>query len=273
MNVSRHERSGRHRSVRLVLLAAALGLASPAALQAQSSSLGGTVTLDGQPPSTDPVRVTSDQRYCGDSIPQHAVRVRKGGVANTLVWLEGASGEPQPRRRRLLNRGCRFVPRVLGAAVGDTLVVVNEDSLLHNVNLEQTFVGGELDGRSRTIGNFSLPLAGMEITRPDLLRAPGRIRATCDAHGWMRARIRVFDHPFFAVTDARGNYSIDDVPPGTYTLHARHEMLGSIQRTVTVQADSDPQLDLELTSQSGGAPHASLVRDLELRPHAIRRIP
>lgn len=238
--------SGRRWSFGVLLLAAIL--ASPALLRAQSGSVSGSVTLDGEPPTGDPVRVTSDQRYCGDSLPQRGVRVRDGAVADAVVWLEGASGETQPRRRRLLNRGCRFVPRVLAAAVGDTLVVVNQDSLLHNVNMEQTFVGGELDGHSRAIGNFSLPLAGMEITKPDLLRAPGRIRVTCDAHGWMRARIRVFDHPYFAVTDARGDYTIDDVPPGTYTLRVRHGVLGSIQRTVTVEPGGDARLEIELTS-------------------------
>ena len=133
----------------------------------------------------------------------------------------------------------------LAAAVGDTLVVENRDSLLHNMNMKQTRTRGETAVESRPLGNFSLPLAGMSVEKPDLIEAPGVIEVTCDAHGWMEARIRVFDHPHFAVTDGQGRFTIEDVPPGTYTLHVRHPAAGSLERRVTVRLGDRTRAQVE----------------------------
>ena len=49
----------------------------------------------------------------------------------------------------------------------------------------------------------------------------------CDVHGWMNAYAGVLDHPYFAVTKPDGTFSIPNLPPGTYTLAAWHEKLGT----------------------------------------------
>lgn len=218
------------------LVFAAAWIASPAALDAQAGSVAGTVELDGEAPPGEAVTVRSDQRYCGRTIEPRDVVTTEGRVRNAVVWIEGAQGEPEPRSRELVNEGCRFVPDHMAAATGDTLVVENRDSVLHNMNLKQSFSDGDQAGETRPLGNFSLPLAGMSVEKSDLIREPGVIEVTCDAHGWMQARIRVFDHPHFAVTDRGGTFDIEGVPAGTYTLHVRHVRLGAIDRKITVKA-------------------------------------
>lgn len=218
------------------LVLAAAWIASPPALAAQAGSVAGTVALDGEPPPGEVVQVRSDQRYCGRTIEPRDVVTAEGGVRNAVVWIEGAEGEPEPRSRELRNEGCRFVPNHMAAATGDTLVVENRDSVLHNMNLKQSLSGGDQAGETRPLGNFSLPLAGMSVEKSDLIREPGVIEVTCDAHGWMQARIRVFDHPHFAVTDRGGTFDIEGVPAGTYTLHVRHVRLGAMDRKITVKA-------------------------------------
>lgn len=130
--------------------------------------------------------------------------------------------------------------------MGDTLVVENRDSLLHNTNMQQIYTSGELEGKSRPLENFSLPFAGMSVEKPELLAAPGVVDVVCDAHGWMKARIRVFDHPHFSVTDRTGRFTIEGVPPGTYTLHVRHPAVGSLERRVTVEPGARTRTDPEL---------------------------
>ena len=233
------------RTLPIVAFAAAW-IASPPLLQAQTGSVAGTVQLAGEASPGETVEVTSDRGYCGRSIEPRDVATENGRVQNAVVWIEGAEGEPEPRRRKLLNDGCRFDPGHLAAAVGDTLVVENRDSLLHNMNMKQTYSRGEMAGETRPLGNFSLPLAGMSVERPDLIEAPGVIEVTCDAHGWMEARVRVFDHPYFAVSGPEGKMAIDDVPPGTYRLHVRHPAVGSIERRVTVGAGERTRVDLTL---------------------------
>lgn len=230
-----------------ILAAAAASIAFAPAVHAQSGSVTGTVRLDGEPPAGGTVDVTSDRDYCGSTIEPREVATEDGRVRNAVVWIEGAEGETEPRTRTLLNEGCRFVPGHLAAAVGDTLVVENRDSLLHNMNMRHVPGGGGPAGGERRLGNFSLPFAGMSVEKPDLIEAPGVIVVTCDAHGWMEARVRVFDHPYFAVSGPRGEFTIAGVPPGTYRLHVTHPDVGTVDRRVTVEPGgrtrTDPALE------------------------------
>lgn len=61
----------------------------------------------------------------------------------------------------------------------------------------------------------------------------------------MQAYIRVDDHPFHAVTDARGNFRIDGVPQGTYTLELWHERLGPMEQKVTIPEAGHASIDIE----------------------------
>jgi hypothetical protein len=58
----------------------------------------------------------------------------------------------------------------------------------------------------------------------------------CDVHAWMRAYVAAIEHPYFAVTGATGRFSLADLPPGTYTLEAWHEQLGTLEQTITIAA-------------------------------------
>ena len=58
----------------------------------------------------------------------------------------------------------------------------------------------------------------------------------CDVHSWMSAYVGVLDHPFFAVTGADGAFELKGLPPGTYTIEAWHEKLGTQTQTVTIGA-------------------------------------
>ena len=50
----------------------------------------------------------------------------------------------------------------------------------------------------------------------------------------MQAFIGVVDHPYFAVTGADGSFSLKGLPPGTYTIEAWHEQLGTQTQSVTI---------------------------------------
>jgi hypothetical protein len=61
-------------------------------------------------------------------------------------------------------------------------------------------------------------------------------KVKCDVHGWMKAWMAVLPHPFYAVSQANGTFTISNLPPGTYTLVAWQEKYGAKEQQITVAA-------------------------------------
>lgn len=197
-------------------------------------SLAGRITLPSPPRPRRPHPVTKDRNTCGQSVPDHSVRVDdRGGLRDVVVHLEGIDqGKPIDTlvRTRLHELGCRMRPRVVSVSVGQKIEVVNNDPILHRIH-----------GRSRngkTVFDISLPVQNQKVART--IRRPGRITLACDAdHPWMRAHVAAFSHPYHAVTDEEGRFRIDRIPPGSYTLRAWHESLGESRRDLIIRAGEE----------------------------------
>jgi hypothetical protein len=67
----------------------------------------------------------------------------------------------------------------------------------------------------------------------------------------MRGYVAVFKHPYFVVTDKDGSFNLGSLPPGTYTIKAWHEKLGTSTQTVTVAANETKTIDFVFKSQPG----------------------
>lgn len=198
----------------------------------EAGSIQGEVKLTGSLTRVSRIKVTKDQDYCGEAIPDETYLVdSSGGLKNAVVFLEQATPNafPSGKEHMLNNSGCRFAPRVLAMMKGEKLVIKNSDPKLHIVH-------SYLD--KRTVFNLSLPFRGhtIEITRK--IDKAGILQVNCDTHAWMRGYIHVFDHPFFAVSDEQGSFVIPDVPPGKYSLKAWHEGAG-IQTKEIIVTDRD----------------------------------
>lgn len=127
---------------------------------------------------------------------------------------------------------CRYVPRVLGLQVGQQLTIRNSDALLHNVRSE---------GAINEPFDIGTPIQGMEVQRTFVTREV-MVPFKCNVHAWMNAYVGVLEHPFFAVSDETGRFSIGQLPPGTYTLEIWHERFGTQTQAVTVAAQETTDL-------------------------------
>lgn len=200
-----------------ILNAAALvALALPSPVTAEGSAVVGTVRYTGPARTPTPMPVKHDGHACGKSQPDESLLVDgQGRVRNAVVSLEGVKDAPAPvpGTADLDQKGCRFEPHVQAVAAGSTLVIHNSDGVFHNVH-------GFHEGT--TLFNLAMPRPKMQIKRK--LAKPGANFFRCDAgHGWMSAHVWTFSHPYFAVTDEQGRFTLKDVPPGTYTLRVWHE--------------------------------------------------
>jgi plastocyanin len=197
---------------------------------AQAGSIAGTVSFAGPAPAARMLTVTKNKEVCGETVRSRDIVVTGGKLENAVVSVEGEKGTVKPRSVLLSNLECMFRPSYMGAGAGDTLVVDNQDAVLHNTHL-----GLQMGARSRTMGNWGLSDKGSRITAEGPLRLPGILDVTCDAHPWMSARITVFDHPYFATSDQAGRFEIKDVPAGPHTVKVRHPVLGDLEQTATVK--------------------------------------
>lgn len=198
-----------------------------AADPASAGSIKGLVRLDGTPGEPRKLPVTIDQFVCGkEKDAADLVVSPKKGIRSAVVWLEspppGAkSADPAPPAQ-IDQKQCVFIPRVVVVPVGGTVEFLNSDLLLHNIHSgsKENLPFNRTQPKGRTI-----PVA---FAKPEI------ISIKCDLHPWMIAWVVVADHPFYAVTNNEGEFVLDDVPPGQYTLSIWHESLGTLRKDVTV---------------------------------------
>jgi len=198
---------------------------------ATAGSVSGRITFDGAPPKPTMIRMDSDPtcQSQGAGATDEAVLVSEGGaLQNVFVSVKDGLGNlrfPVPSAPVVLDqKGCRYVPHVVGVQVGQVFEVLNSDATLHNVHAvpaaNQEFNTGQ-------------PLPGMKHVHRFSTREV-MVPFKCDVHPWMQAHVGVLDHPFFASTGPDGAFDLKGLPPGTYTIEAWHETLGTQTQTVTI---------------------------------------
>lgn len=214
-------------------------VASATKLEARDGVFG-VVTLSGPVPKLAPRPVISDIAICGraDRPSRALVLGRHRELGNVFVWLEGAKGGNLPKGPfRLDQKGCAFEPYAQVVSAGAPVTILNSDPVLHNVHA--TTVAGD------ALFNQAIPVRGQSFV--ERFTMPGVIRIKCDVHAWMNAWIFVADSPFATVTGREGRFAFRGVAPGTYRLHAWHELFGEKVQAVAVPANGVARADVTLS--------------------------
>jgi plastocyanin len=226
--------------------------AGAANLMAQGTgTIRGHVKLTGKLPGNPIIRMGMDP-MCSKMtagkrmIQEYVVASIDGSLANAFVRLQGNFPKtPVPTQPVVIDQSqCIYHPRVVGARVGQSVQIKNSDNLLHNIDASSAKNNGF---------NFAQPRAGLVYEfKPKTEEV--MLHLKCDVHNWMNAYIGIVDHPYFAVSNTMGNYEITKVPPGTYTIEAWQEKLGTVKKTITVKAGGVTNLDLEFMSDEKASP-------------------
>jgi len=225
----------------LVVLSVFLGIlpgwAGPADVPA---SVKGTVKFEGTAVKPVPIDMSQDP-LCSKAHPTPAttediVVGTGGGLANVVVYVSDGltSHDFQPAQQPavLEQKGCQYKPHVLALQANQKLDVVNSDETTHNIHPSPN---------NNREWNMTQP-HGMPLEQT-FAREEIAIPVKCNVHPWMKGYIAVFKHPYFAVTDKNGSFELKDLPPGTYTVTAWQEKLGTQAQKVTVAASEAKTLD------------------------------
>ena len=199
---------------------------------ATASAITGQIVLEGTAPAPAAIKTGSDPTCTAankGALKSESFVVDAGGLDNVFVYIKDGLDnkyffDTPTEPAKIDQKGCHYVPHVVGVRVGQPLEIWNSDNTLHNVHgMPQT---------NREF-NFGEPLAGIKqpvtFTTPEVL-----IPFKCDVHAWMNAYVGVVGNPYFAVTANGGKFELKGIPPGTYTIEAVHEKLGRQTQSVTL---------------------------------------
>jgi hypothetical protein len=209
--------------------------AGPAVDPATAGTVTATVKFEGTPPTPAMMRLDGDPKCVAENgaserADESLVVGQNQALQNVFVYVKdglGAYGFPIPAEPVVLDQDkCRYTPRVLGLRAGQPLSIKNSDPLLHNVRANGTINQGF---------NMSTPLEGVSFQRTFATKEV-MVPFKCDVHGWMTAFVGVLDHPYFGTTAPDGTVVLGNLPPGTYTIEAWHETLGTRTQQVTIAA-------------------------------------
>jgi plastocyanin len=209
---------------------------------AWGATIKGTVRFTDAAVEQKKLPVTVDHSVCGkEKDAEDIVLSPEKGIRNVVVSLQppppGATWPVSLPNVQIDQQQCVYVPRVVVVPVGGTVEFLNTDRLLHNLHSAST--GNPTFNRTQPRGR----------TIPIVFKTPEIIRVDCDLHPWMRAWVVVAEHPFYAVTNDQGEFMLDKVPPGAYTLQFWQESLGAVTQDVTVKDEAITTVTVEMSKK------------------------
>ncbi len=151
----------------------------------------------------------------------------------SVVYVDAIAGKtfPAPEKHFLMDqKGLLFQPHILVVPVGSTVDFLNSDNVAHNV------FWPAISGNKKAGHNLGTWPKGEK--KSFKFEQPGVVPLLCNVHPEMSGYIVVTPTPYQAETDSAGNYKIQNVPDGSYTVTAWHEGAKPQSKPVTVSGDT-----------------------------------
>lgn len=217
-----------------------VAIAAPAPPQGATGEITGKVFFQGTKPHLPQISMAQDPECVRENrgkavYPQNGMVNANNTLPYAFVYIaSGAKKYPAPHRAVTLDqKGCMYVPHVLGIMVGQRLKVVNSDFTTHNIHVMPKYNPAWNQSQPPGAAPFYKKFMHPEVMIP----------VHCNEHPWMNAYIGVVSNPFYDVTGKKGTFTIRGVPPGQYTLEAWTSAFGIQKETLTVRAHQTTKVD------------------------------
>jgi len=214
-------------------------------------SIKGRVSMIGKVPSPRffPLIASPNLEYCNRISDGKGHRIlfdftvsESRGFKDTVVKLIGIpKGKPFSNKiqKMVMNR-CHTPKYVIGAHNGETLLLENKDPVRHEV-VAYEFTDRGVDQRSHRPVDANTSQVRDIFVKGDT----ENFLIKCNLHPFLQSRGMIVDNPYYAITDEEGNFSIKDIPPGTYKVIAWHPFIPNQIGTITIEPGSQSTLNFE----------------------------
>ena len=219
-------------SISLLLILILGNLVAQCTTAADWGSLKGRFVFDGTPGEPTPIIPKVDTEFCSKQklVEETLVVGEQGGLSNVFVYIYLKKGksvdihpdlaEPSEKPAVLSNKGCRFEPRALIVRTLQPLEVRNSDEGI---------------GHNTKVSFFANPGFNETVTSDKPLNKvfnktesyPAEV--ACSIHPWMKSYVLIRDNPYMAVSDAKGNFEIKNIPAGKHEFSFWHEAKGNLR--------------------------------------------
>lgn len=221
---------------------------------ARAGDISGTVKVSGTPPpEVENKSIRADEK-CGKFhtepvMSRFYVVGQDKGLGDVFIMLKGGgingkSGGATAPPVILDQKNCEYKPYIFAVQTNQKVVARNSDPVLHNVHPtpSATAAGNKEDNKAQFAGG---PDITFTFPAPEVF-----LRFKCDVHPWMFAYACVVDHPYFAVTDKDGKYTIKNVPDGKYTIEVYHRKAAPISTPMTAEVQVSGNLTKDFTLEA-----------------------
>lgn len=239
----------------LPLLTTVTLLVAGSTVQAQWGDVEGQIILDGAIPvlANKVTKGDATAKDCNDhDVPDYtlAVNPANNGVAHVFIYMKKKPSKIHPdlaksAEKELIvdQKGCVFAPYSLIVRTDQTVTVKSDDPFPHNTHgymlfnkqFNITIAASDREGQS---------VPASSLGKQELL--PCAVK--CDVHSHMESWWLITDHPYNAITDADGKFSIKNLPAGEHTFSVWHSRVGYINKELTVKVASGKATDAGVIS-------------------------
>jgi plastocyanin len=204
----------------------------------KTGAISGAITVGGLHQTSKRIDMSKDPGcWTPNGAPPDLVkadRESRSDLQNIVVYISaGAPDEAAPKQVAILSqKGCVYLPRVLVVRAGQEIKILNEDRTVHNVHAVAK-VNPEWN-------KFQLPGAPPIVAK---FHKPEFITVTCSVHPWMRGTFAVVKNSHYFITGRDGKFRLPNLPTGTYTVTAWHEVYGAQSKEVSITGEETQTLN------------------------------
>ena len=168
------------------------------------------------------------------------------GLKDTIIAITDIKkGKPFSQNMQTFHIDrCRANNYIIGIKNSENILIENTDPIQHeiatyevrNIYSDQTSNRPVVPKSSQVRNAF---------VRPDA----ERFIIKCNLHPFLQTHGFLVENPYYTVTDSNGNFSIENIPPGTYEAVAWHTYMPRKKATITITSSRESRLNFEFNGE------------------------